>query len=137
MLSNAKIGQIVFLENNKDPYIIKKLNSGSVYFPIEIVNLNTKIIELVSTSGSVIGKTNVVVLIKNTNINQNNHKELFIQKENFMHGWHLDSLFNIKHIQTFEDGLVTYCGSHTISYNKKLNKLEKIIGNSMKYYKGY
>ena len=28
MLSNAKIGQIVFLENNKDPYIIKKLNSG-------------------------------------------------------------------------------------------------------------
>ena len=129
MLSNAKIGQIVFLENNKDPYIIKKLNIESVYFPIEIVNLNTKIIELVSTSGSVIGKTNVAVVIKNTNINQNNHPDLFIQKENFMHGWYIDSLFSLKSIQTFEDGLVTYCGSHTVSYNQKLNKLKKIIGN--------
>lgn len=137
MLSNAKLGQIVFLQNNKDPYIIKSLISGYVHFPIKIVNLNTKIVELVSTSGSVMGKTNVVVLIKNTNINPNNHQELFIQKENFIHGWHIDSLFNQRNIQTFENGLVTYCSNHTVSYTQKLNKLKKIVGSQMKYYKGY
>ena len=139
MLTNAKIGQIVFLQNNKDPYIIKSLNSGYVHFPIKIVNLiNTKIVELVSTSGLVIGKkTNVVELIKNTNINPNNHKELFIQKENFIHGWHIDSLFNQRIIQTFENGLVTYCSNHTVSYTQKLNSLRRLVGKSMKYYYGH
>lgn len=134
MLSNAKIGQIVFLKNNKDPYIITSLNT--VYLPIEITNINTKKIESVSRLGSVIGKTNVAVVIENTNINPNNHPDLFIQKENFRIGWYLDSLFNLRHIKTFENGLVTYCSSHTTSYTKKLNKLKKIVGNSMKYYKG-
>ena len=137
MLSNAKIGQIVFLENNNDPYVITSLNNGSVYFPIEIVNLNTKIIEFVSTSGSVIGKTNVAVIIKNTNINTNNHPDLFIQKENFREGWYLDSLFNLRDIKAFEDGLVTYCANHTVSYTQKLNSLKRIVGNSMKLNKGY
>lgn len=128
MLSNAKLGQIVFLQNNKDPYIITSLNSGYVYLPIKIVNLNTKTVELVSTSGLVMGKkTNVVELIKNTNINPNNHKELFIQKENFKIGWHIDSLFNQRNIQTFENGLVAYCSSHTISYTQKLNTLKRIV----------